>query len=728
MEYISNQQIISEVNRYLELMGVEKKLITEGSLFDEIVVSAKKLFSRPQVDPRFPSKVFIEGEDITRTLFNKFKKILDRTLDISSLSSSELKQFINILKTSTDVVDNVYNSTIENLMRNNPALNEEKLLKSFQKEIDREIINNPNLKPIDALKNILKRTFNNDELSIGVLIDKFEKKLLDLSKSKLTSQVDLQSTPKVLLNAPNGVKQFQKWMDKNYPDWLAGGKIKKGDFDLKTSTAWNKYKNEFLIPKSLGNKNNVIDFQTWMNRKYPKWYNGGKLPENKKGLYGKKTSSAWLRYQNQYLDDNPIITSLKKSVEKLEDGNLKVYNPSQIDFFRNFATDKTLFNVVRRNLYQLFNNFVVSYDSGLQNVTDEIIGKIDAAYKSKTLDRVEFDTIYREIGIQMNSVTRGGKVDLELMYGFIESALSQTKEFSDDQLRLIMEAIKTKSAFNKQDSWVLKLLKESSWGTWYRTLKNKEIGGWWKLFESIQRIIMFAITGHVRTITEIIKWTTDLGFGKGVAAFIGMLYFCKYIFMPFLMIPYNWISSAIAQYSGDESEKMSGAGEWFWKGITKSFEDNIYDPDGSWKSVKDYVQPFAFPLGKFIDFQDSNARLEIFDEHKQKLKEWGKQKGISEQTMELIIKNLKENKEEAFKQISKLKNTGKSGVAEILNTKLGFISWCATQKPPKTPDPASPWIKEPMEGVPGEFNEFGLTADGKKWAYDPNQNTFIPYG
>lgn len=719
MEYISNQQIISEVNRYLELMGVEKKLITEGSLFDEIVVSAKKLFSRPQVDPRFPSKVFIEGEEITRTLLNKFKKILDRTLDISSLSSSELTKFINILKTSTDVVDNVYNSTMENLIRSNPTLSEEKLLKSFQRRITGG----------ETLEDILKRTFSNDELSVGVLFDKFEKKLLDLSKGKFTSQVDLQSTPKVLLNAPDGVKQFQKWMNKNYPDWLDGVKMprkKMGDFDLKTSTAWNKYGNEFLIPKSLGNKNNVIDFQNWMNRKYPKWYKGGKLPENKKGLYGGKTSSAWLTYQNQYLNDNPIISSLKKSVGKLESGDLKVYNPSQIDFFRNFATDKTVFNLVRKNLYQLFNNFVVSYDSGLQKVTDEIIGKIDAAYKSKTLDRVEFDTIYREIGIQMNSVTRGGKVDLELMYGFIESALSQTKEFTEDQLRLIMEAIKTKSAFNKQDTWVMKLLKESSWGTWYRTLKNKEVKWYWKLLESIHRIVMFGLTGHVRTITEIIKWTTDLGLGKGLAAFTGMLYFCKYIFMPFLMIPYNLVMSAWNQYFGDESEKMSGAGEWFWNGISKSFKENIYDPDGSWKSVFDYVQPFAFPVGKLIDWQDGNARLEKYKEYIQELKEWGKQKGISEQTMELIIQNLKEDKEEAFKQISKLKNTGKSGVAEMLNTKLGFISWCANQKPPKIPDSAYPWSETPIEGS-DVIEKVGLTSDGKQWVYDDNAGSFVPF-
>lgn len=723
MEYIPNQQIISEVNRYLELMGVEKKLITESSIFDEILVGAKKLFRTPVLDPRFPTKVFVNGEDITRTLFNKFKKILDGTLDISRLSSVELKKFIEILKNSDEVVNDVYNSTIENLIRNNPALSEKKLLNSIQRKITGG----------EPLEDILKRTFNNDELSVGVLFDKFEKKLLDLSKSKFTSQVDLQSTPDVLLNAPNGdgVKQFQKWMNINYPDWLGGTKMKSremGNFDTKTSTAWKQYKNEFLIPKSLGNKNNVIDFQTWMNRKYPKWYNGGKLPENKKGLYGKKTSSAWLRYQNQYLDDNPIITSLKKSVGKLESGDLKVYNPSQIDFFKNFATDKTVFNLVRKNLYQLFNNFVVSYDSGLQKVTDEIIGKIDAAYKSKTLDRVEFDTIYREIGIQMNSVTRGGKVDLELMYGFIESALSQTKGFSDDQLRLIMDAIKTKSAFNKQDTWVMKLLKESSWGTWYRTLKDKEVKSYWKLLESIHRIVMFGVTGHVRTLTEIIKWTTDLGLGKGLAAFTGMLYFCKYIFIPFIMIPYNLVMSAWSQYFGDESEQMSGAGEWFWDGVSKSFKEKIYDPDGSWKSVLDYVQPFAFPVDKLIDWQDSNARLEKYNEHIRKLKEWGEQNGVSDQTMELFIKNLSKDKRKALEQISNLKNTGKSGLAEMINNKLGFISWCATQKPPKTPDPASPWIKEPMEGVPGEFNEFGLTADGKKWAYDPDKNTFIPYG
>lgn len=134
-------------------------------------------------------------------------------------------------------------------------------------------------------------------------------------------------------------------------------------------------------------------------------------------------------------------------------------------------------------------------------------------------------------------------------------------------------------------------------------------------------------------------------------------------------------------------------------------------------------------IGQFVSFYSKDSDLNYEEEFVVKLHEYGKRNDLTKEEIEIInfIIYNSIDKEQAINDIKK-KLDENFTCEPVVNSKLGFIAWCRTQNPPKTPDPASPWIKESMEGVPGEFNEFGLTADGKKWAYDPDKATFIPYG
>jgi hypothetical protein len=95
---------------------------------------------------------------------------------------------------------------------------------------------------------------------------------------------------------------------------------------------------------------------------------------------------------------------------------------------------------------------------------------------------------------------------------------------------------------------------------------------------------------------------------------------------------------------------------------------------------------------------DKTANQEYFNQNLKKLEELGEKTGVSKETMKLIKENLTEDWKKSGEQINKLLKTGKSGIAEMLNTKAGFISWCANQKPPKIPDSAYPWSETPIEG------------------------------
>jgi hypothetical protein len=86
--------------------------------------------------------------------------------------------------------------------------------------------------------------------------------------------------PKELKDA-EGVKKFQYWMDTNHPNWVKGSKnLNKGGgygkFGPSTSTAWNKYKNEYLGgSKTTDNTNYPVNKMMAGTKDFPGAFNTG---------------------------------------------------------------------------------------------------------------------------------------------------------------------------------------------------------------------------------------------------------------------------------------------------------------------------------------------------------------------------------------------------------------------------------------------------------------------
>lgn len=732
-----NSDLLLEVNRYLNMMGLEEKiLISEGSFFDEISDGARLLFRKVSNVPNVPTKVMVNGEEIVRTLYKKFLQVIDGDIPVSSLTQTQLKQFAKILRSDPEIVNEVYTNLIKQSMESNPKLTEEKFLKIIQSKINAG----------EDINTILKKLFNNDELAVGLLERKMLSKIDQLANNKFIPDPNIIPVPKVLSKTPDGVKTFQKWLNINYPTWYKGGKLGKsslGKFGKETEDAWKLYKNKFLIPKDLVNEDGVTEFQKWMNKNYKDWFKGKVLPSNLFGEYGAQTSKAWVKFKDEFISDNPLRRALKNSTNKLEQGYTPKYDLAQIDFFRNFATDKTLTDTIRRNLYSMYQSWYASSTKRLQTVTDQIVGKIDAAYDAKILDAKEYDTIYREIGIQIQALKQESEVSVDLLYEMVESSIkkavrSDGSSFNESELKTIMEAIKTKSNFNENNAWLLKMLKESSYSNWYKQMTDKTKSWFRKILVSLERVVTFSLTGHVRTLKEIADFAREKGFAKGMITYGAWLYTLKYGILPAFYGVANMFRVIYKQVKGDEKYQHPELGviEAAWESVKTAFKEtymrNLLNDDGSYKRVGEYLNPFDFPLGKLIEIEGENAQGKYSKELEDELEKWANDNKLS-QIQRDILKEKYSRLGSNYKQaiIDAQSAFDKEGGASIMNNKLGFIAWCKLQNPPLTPDPAYPWSETPIEGT-DVIEKVGLTSGGKQWVYDDKagldkKGSFVPF-
>jgi hypothetical protein len=128
-----------------------------------------------------------------------------------------------------------------------------------------------------------------------------------------------------------------------------------------------------------------------------------------------------------------------------------------------------------------------------------------------------------------------------------------------------------------------------------------------------------------------------------------------------------------------------------------------------------------------MDGTNKNLQEKHYKDFIIKLNEYAKRNLLTPEQIEIInyIINHSIDKEQAINDIKKKLDENFTG-EPIVNSKLGFISWCKLQKPPLSPDPAYPWSETEIDNT-GIFNKVGLTKDGKTWVYDDDKKTFVLY-
>lgn len=722
MENKINNKLLLEVNRLLSIMGVDEKLILEANVFDEVVDVARKLFRNVETIPNIPNKLLVNGEEVSRTLFNKFKKVIDGEILLSALSQNELKTFAKILRSDDDLVNGVYDNILKKYLKLTPGSTEKDLIKNIKSRID---------STGKSLQDILKPIVNNDELALGILEQKFASKLRQLNLGKFNTEVKINTIPSRLDNK-EGVINFQKWLNEMHPEWYKGGQLSRknlGKYGAETAKAWKKYKNEFLIPSSLKNEEGVKNFQKWMNEKYPNWYKNGKLPEKSFGLYGPKTSEAWKKYQKEY-NPSSFAQEVEKSAEKLKKGELPTLSPEKMNVFNTLASDVTFTNSVRKSLDFLIESLKTTFN-GTEKQIDSIMSKIGAAIKAKSNDAQEYNTLFRQIGIQIMSLKQKSSQNLILFLNEIEDAIIKTNKFEPSDVKYIMEKIKSESAWDnifdltkekKYSTWLSKVVDESSWSNFFKEMfaksENFWMGFWKKLGDLILRSVMFLFTGHIRTVEEIVSFAVENGLKKGVGYYLGWLYVIKYVLTPSFFGTMSLLWSEFQQWRGNPEYEQTTLWETIKNTLGKEFVANFND-----KSLGEILNPFNYRWDDLVDMGDKNAQLKYAKEMEEKLDKWAKDNGVTQEQLSIMKEKLKISSDwkKTVQELKEAFQTG--GGASIMNNKFGFITWCKTQNPPLIPDPANPWIERTIP--PGIITKYGLTKDGKRWYYDYNKNTFV---
>jgi hypothetical protein len=433
----------------------------------------------------------------------------------------------------------------------------------------------------------------------------------------------------------------------------------------------------------------------------------------------------------------PLVPNIQDAANKLKTPHgVNIPINSSSDFFTVLATDKTVFNEVRKSL-SFFKEQLTTKIIGVDKQLDKIMLNLESAITNKSLNAEMTKTQIRQIGLQIMGVKKTANQQYHTILNEIETAVINLKGANNKPLynaknvREIVAKLREQSAFKDifktpkptSDFWLWDKFTQSSYANTLRNFRDIVKTKGKTIMTLLHRALMFLTTGHVRTFSEITEFCIEEGFTAGMAKYFAWLYTMKYFIMPTMVGVKDLGWASFKQLLGDpnytEDDFNTMFNKYYLDPLTKNFTE---------RDVVDKINPFDWMWDNLGRGADKNAQEKIYEEFVLKLDIMAEKWGLTKEELEIVKLRVKNatNPAQAIEDIKKtLDESGNLG--QFVNTQAGFILWCKTQKPPLTPDPSSPWIKEPMPGMEDMFNEFGLTDDNKKWAYDPKLKTFIQY-
>ena len=133
-----DKKIITEINRTLEIMGVNRTLLTENTIFDELVNMVRPMFTdaaRAAGAAAIKSKRITVGAiEISKDLFSKFLKVIDSPSQIANLTSKEISKLYRILAQDESFVNAVYRKTMREYFTQNPQSTERQVIERLRDE------------------------------------------------------------------------------------------------------------------------------------------------------------------------------------------------------------------------------------------------------------------------------------------------------------------------------------------------------------------------------------------------------------------------------------------------------------------------------------------------------------------------------------------------------------------------------------------------------------------
>lgn len=188
------KKLITEINRNLEIMGINKPLLTE-SVIGEFLQWAKPTFVKAAKQLKKGGDDIVIGvEHISKNLFKKFSDIIDEPQLINTLTADELKVFYKILSNSDNFVNRLYRSGLQEFIKRHPQFSETQII---QKLIDTAKSNGK------TIKETVLDLFGDVEYA-EILEKKFKQKIEDLNVGKFVEEI----TPIVGKETEHGFVEF----------------------------------------------------------------------------------------------------------------------------------------------------------------------------------------------------------------------------------------------------------------------------------------------------------------------------------------------------------------------------------------------------------------------------------------------------------------------------------------------------------------------------------------
>ena len=177
-----DKKIITEINRTLEIMGVNRTLLTENTIFDELVDMVRPMFTSA-AEKFVASKgknIFIGTVEVSKDLFTKFMKVIDNPSKIVNLSSKEITKLYRILAQDEYFVNAVYQKTMKNYITQNPQYTERQII---------ERLINENSRNNNDLSRTIESIWPGDEFVRTTLTSKFRQKIKDFETGKFIDEI-----------------------------------------------------------------------------------------------------------------------------------------------------------------------------------------------------------------------------------------------------------------------------------------------------------------------------------------------------------------------------------------------------------------------------------------------------------------------------------------------------------------------------------------------------------
>jgi hypothetical protein len=545
------------------------------------------------------------------------------------------------------------------------------------------------------------------------------------------------------LKDSEGVKDFQKWLNDNKPGWFKNKEMEIGGdnygrFGKSTSKAWETHQIEYLEktkpPSDLKTKEQIQDFQDWMDSKHPNWIvdsdgNVRNLLQGKGwGKYDINTSKAWEKYGEKYkitygtrqriksVDlnrvENPITSKKLSTIEKI------------------FSSDTEIMGGIRR-FSLLFLDSLTKVMKGEEVVIDDIFGKfITVLDKFKAGGALaDSQTYFRDISISLKAL-QDGKIDIYSTFvKDIEGVLKSSRKYTDDEIAKVIEQLKQKDfdAFNpKNTSWLRRLWGESSWNNFRKTLIDKELKLHQKLLEIVKRGAMVLTTGAIKLPSEYAKHITDKGVGSGSYDIWWIATIITKVTMPIFLTTMGTLFAMVKGFfAGFQNENIV---EEFKDNLEKQYMSvftfgNVFSEITIPSIIVSAIVPFHWHWNNFLgwlkDTMDNLVNGKIFEswnKQAKNLKVVAKQeydKGVKKGTEALSqVTNYKDSVINAGnKKIEDLQNQLNNRNNIIDNSETGFRTWCSNNN----------------YKFKSFSNSVGTTDDGQDWVWNKDLTTFEKY-